>query len=290
MKALPAGLAAHYATGSTTIAYCLAFTRADGQAFRFTSHDADLVVDGATYRAGPGLEVSDLVLTAGLAPDNLELRILYADDAITRADLLAGRWDGAAFRLFAVNYADTAAGTNEILTGTTGEARVAREEAFTLELRGLKQALQRTRGIVTQKTCRHRLGDAGCGVNLVPYTRTGTVSSVTSTRVFTSSGLAAGSPTFAAGWFREGIVTFTSGANAGLARKVKDYAANGQISCLAPFPFTINNGDAFSIVAGCAKRLEEDCRDKFNNVLNFGGEPHLPGVDALTAVPDVGTA
>lgn len=289
MKALPAGLATHYASGSTTIAYCLSFTRTDGQAFRFTSHDADLVVSGATYRAGPGLEVSDLVLTAGLAPDNLELRILYADNAITRADLLAGRWDGATFRLFAVNYADIAAGTNEILTGTTGEVRVAREDAFTLELRGLKQALQRTRGIVTQKTCRHRLGDAGCGVNLTPYTRTGTVSSATSTRVFTSSGLAAGSPTFAAGWFREGVITFTSGLNAGLSRKVKDYSLAGQISCLAPFPFTVSTGDAFSIVAGCGKRLEEDCRDKFSNVLNFGGEPHLPGVDALTAVPDVGT-
>jgi uncharacterized phage protein (TIGR02218 family) len=289
VKTLSVGLSAHFATGSTTIAYCLVFTRADGQVFRFTSHDMDLVVSGATYRAGPGLEVSDLVLSAGLAPDNLELRILYADDAITRADLLAGRWDGATFRLFSVNYADTAAGTNELLTGTTGEVRVARDDAFTLELRGLKQALQRTHGIVTQKTCRHRLGDTGCGVDLAPYTVTDTVSSVTSSRVFTSSGLAAGSPTFVAGWFQEGVITFTSGDNIGLSRKVKDYSVGGQISCLAPFPFAIANGDAFSIIAGCAKRLEEDCRDKFDNVLNFGGEPHLPGVDSLTAVPDVGT-
>lgn len=289
MKTLAAGLAAHYATGSTTVAYCLAFTRADGQTFRFTSHDADLIVSGAVYRAGPGLEVSDLVLTAGLAPDNLELRILYADDAITRADLLAGRWDGATFRLFAVNYEDTTAGTNEILTGTTGEVRVTRDEAFTLELRGLKQALQRTRGVVTQKTCRYRLGDAACGVNLAPYTRTSTVSSVTSPRVFTSSGLAAGSPTFAAGWFAEGVITFSTGLNVGLSRKVKAYTAGGQIECLAPFPFVVVNGDAFEIVAGCGKRLE-DCRNKFSNVLNFGGEPHLPGVDALTAVPDVGAS
>ncbi len=289
MKTLAAGLAAHYATGSTTVAHCLAFTRSDGQTFRFTSHDADLIVGGAVYRAGPGLEVSDLVLTAGLAPDNLELRILYADDAITRADLLAGRWDGATFRLFAVNYADLTAGTDEILTGTTGEVRVTRDEAFTLELRGLKQALQRTRGVVTQKTCRYRLGDTACSVNLAPYTRTGTVSSVTSPRVFTSSGLAAGSPTFAAGWFAEGVITFSTGLNVGLSRKVKAYTAGGQIECLAPFPFAVVNGDAFEIVAGCGKRLE-DCRNKFNNVLNFGGEPHLPGVDALTAVPDVGAS
>jgi hypothetical protein len=28
-----------------------------------------------------------------------------------------------------------------------------------------------------------------------------------------------------------------------------------------------------------------DCVDKYNNILNFQGEPHAPGVDALTSPP-----
>ena len=42
-------------------------------------------------------------------------------------------------------------------------------------------------------------------------------------------------------------------------------------------------GDAFTAVAGCQKRHDVDCRDKFGNLLNFQGEPHLPGIDALTS-------
>jgi len=39
-------------------------------------------------------------------------------------------------------------------------------------------------------------------------------------------------------------------------------------------------------VAGCRKRLDEDCRLKFDNVLNFQGEPHRPTVDAITETPE----
>ncbi len=49
----------------------------------------------------------------------------------------------------------------------------------------------------------------------------------------------------------------------------------------------IQVGDTFDVIAGCRKRLTEDCKVKFNNVLNFQGEPHLPGIDRLTAMADV---
>ena len=288
MKTFTAALSTHYASRATTLAVCLAITRTDGRAFRLTSHDQDLVVNSDRYLAGPGLDLSDLAFTAGLAPDNLELKILYADDAITREDLIAGRWDNAAFTLFEVNCEALSAGTNILATGTTGEVRIARDDGFTVELRSLKQALQKPVGIVTQKTCRYRLGDSRCGVDLAPYTLAGeAVSGVTSQRVFAASGIAADSPTYAADWWKEGLVTFTTGDNAGVARKVKT-SSGATIELVAPMPFAIVVGDLFTIVAGCQKRLEADCRDKFDNVLNFGGEPHLPGVDALTAVPDPG--
>ena len=57
------------------------------------------------------------------------------------------------------------------------------------------------------------------------------------------------------------------------------------VTLVLAMPAAVQVGDTFSIVAGCRKRLE-DCRDKFDNVLNFRGEPHRPGVDALTAAPE----
>lgn len=283
MKTLPVDLAAHIATGSTTLAYCLRLQRQDGSVYRFTSHDVDLTVSGQVYGAGPGLDISDIAFTAGLAPDNLELRVLYASDAITRADLLAGRWSGAVFELFEVNARDTAAGINLLLTGETGEAKLTDGEGFTIELRSLKQALQRPCGSVVQKTCRARLGDSRCGVNLAAHTVADTVGTV-----YAARRLFSGASTFAPdGTFQAGELQFTSGPNAGVRREIKTFFG-GIFELALPMPVDIEPGHAFTAVAGCQGRLEQDCRDRFDNVLNFQGEPHLVGIDALTATPTPG--
>ena len=47
------------------------------------------------------------------------------------------------------------------------------------------------------------------------------------------------------------------------------------------FPFrTLNNGDTVRLVAGC-DRTVETCRDKFSNIINFGGHPLIPIVNVF---------
>lgn len=281
MKTFDAGLAAHYALATTTLARCIEITRADGAVYRYTDAQRDLPVGADTYLAGPGLVVGDIASAAGLAVDNLELTITPDDAAITRADILAGFWDGAAFSIFETNYLDTAGGINILRTGTFGEIRLERSR-FVVELRGLAQALQQPVGDVTSKTCRYRLGDDRCTVDLAPFTHTGTVTSVTSAQVFTASALGQ-----AADYYVEGTITFTSGLNDGITRKVRAFSSGKQFTTSLPFPYAVAVSDTFSAVAGCQKRHAEDCETKFSNILNFGGEPHIPGIDALTAPPEV---
>ena len=54
---------------------------------------------------------------------------------------------------------------------------------------------------------------------------------------------------------------------------------------MIPFVWDVQIGDTYEVIAGCTKRRSEDCRDKFDNVPNFQGEPDRPGVDQLTASP-----
>ena len=77
---------------------------------------------------------------------------------------------------------------------------------------------------------------------------------------------------------------WTSGLNIGLSMEVKTYTV-GNVLLQMPMPFEIAAGDAFNIVAGCAKRRFEDCRDKFSNVLNFRGFPDVPGLDEIVKGP-----
>jgi uncharacterized phage protein (TIGR02218 family) len=290
LKTLPVAYQAHLDTGTTTRAYALKITRTDGQVFAWTSASAGVTLGATTYSAAPGLQISSIASTAGLAVDNLELTTIDDGSIFTRAQVLGGVWQAAAWELLAYNWASPADGTEPIAAGTVGEVQLLRGRVIA-ELRGLQQYLQQPIGNVTSRTCRARFADfpaqAGtnrCGLVAATYTRTDAVTAVTSRQVFTSSTLWAAVGT--ADYYGEGLLTWTSGNSNGRRIKVKAYATGGVLTLMLPMLGDIQVGDTFSILAGCRKRLAEDCAAKFNNALNFAGEPHLPGVDALTAVPD----
>lgn len=83
-----------------------------------------------------------------------------------------------------------------------------------------------------------------------------------------------------AGYFAFGKITMTSGASNGLSMEVKAYDV-GVITLQLEMPLGVAVGDTYTMHAGCGKRIEQDCRNRFNNVINFRGEPFVPGNDAL---------
>ncbi len=94
---------------------------------------------------------------------------------------------------------------------------------------------------------------------------------------YVSGGLA--TPQGASSVFDYGKVTFTSGENNGLSMEVKTYVL-GTLVLQLPMPYAIEAGDTYSLVQGCDRSFVT-CRDRHDNVINFRGEPHLPGQDKL---------
>lgn len=85
-----------------------------------------------------------------------------------------------------------------------------------------------------------------------------------------------------AGYFDDGVLTFTSGANDGFSREIKGYVP-GQFSLQLKFPYAVEVGDTYTATPGCDKSLET-CRDRFNNVVNMRAFPYLPGTDKIVQV------
>lgn len=90
-------------------------------------------------------------------------------------------------------------------------------------------------------------------------------------------------------WYDGGVVKFLTGANAGIAREVKFYDSGsdglGQVDLYLRMPFNIDPGDTLHIWPGCAKNTS-DCKNKFDNLINYQGFPHVPGDDYLKNYPD----
>ena len=278
MLSLSPAYTTHLAGEVTELATCWLITRRDALVLGFTDHPSDLVISGLTYQAALGYSATDVVTSGDLAVDNLNLAGYIDSPSITEPDLMAGLWDYASVEIFEVIVSNLSAGVRRLRRGRIGEVSLGRT-VFEAELRGLSQAFTQQLCELTSPTCRAALGDARCKVNLTPLTVTGTVTSVTSARVWADT-----SRSEAAGYFTFGRITWTSGANAGYAMEVKAHAAGGAITLVLPMPYPIAVGDGYSLVPGCDKLLST-CSTKFSNVINFRGEPHLPGMDEILRGP-----
>lgn len=281
MKTIPALLQATYDSSTPTIAAALKITRADATVYAFTTLDESQTIDGVLYVA-QGLADSSFESAADLSVGNLTLTTQDDGSIFTLRDITGGLWQSARYEAFRYDWTDPTKGKEFLSAGELGQIKM-RDGAVEVELRDWRQYLQQPVGEVSSRTCRARLGDVRCKVLLPPLTNTATVTAVTSRSVFASSGLGTARPT--EDFFGEGELTFTSGPCSGLKQKVKSYTAAGGLTLVLAMPADVVIGNTFSVVAGCRKRLL-DCRDKHNNVLNFRGEPHRPGVDSLTAAPD----
>lgn len=277
MRDIPAALAAHLAGGSTTLCHCWSLTRRDGLTLGFTDHDRDLAFSGITFAARSGLEAAEASAELGFAVGGGEVAGALTSLGIADADVAGGLYDAAGVETWLVDWTDP--GTRLLLDiGTIGEIRRA-GTAFVAELRGLMDRLDEERGRTFRATCGADLGDARCRVDLADprYRTSGTV-------------LAPAQPgempvalagTFPAGRFTGGRLTWQSGANAGLANDVRSHApADGgaRIALWQEPPRAVTAGDAFTLTAGCDKRLST-CAATFSNAVNFQGFPHMPGND-----------
>ncbi|MCW6509829.1 DUF2163 domain-containing protein [Lichenifustis flavocetrariae] len=280
MKALSAPLAAHLASGSTTMAYCWRVTRHDGIVLGFTEHDRDLVYAGTTFAASTGFSASQIEQSLGLSIDNMNAEGALSSAAITDADILAGRYDDATVELFWVNWSDPSMGIT-IAAGNIGEVK-RQGVAFSAEFRSIANRLNQKIGQTYERTCSAKLGDSRCKIDLTSAAYGG--SCVAETAGLTAQIIAAGLSGYAKDWFSGGTLRFTSGANTGLTFELKAHLRTSGVDLLEmwmPTPFPVAIGDTATVTAGCRKTFAV-CKSKFDNHVNFRGYPHIPGTDAVT--------
>ncbi len=280
MKQLPENLAMQLGSGVTTLCWCWRLTRRDGVEMGFTDHDRDLQFDGVTFEAAAGFTASEVKETVGLNVDNLEVSGALSSDRLEEKDLAAGLFDDAKVEIYRVDWNDPA---NRVLmrSGSLGEVRRS-ETAFVAEVRGLAHYLQQPAGRLFQYSCDADVGDARCKADLtqVAFKGVGAVSAVTSPREFTATGLSV----YANGGFSRGLLTFEGGAADGISIEVRSHKNVGGIVTIElwqPVRLPLEVGQSFKITAGCDKTLAT-CLNKFNNVINFRGFPHMPGNDFVT--------
>lgn len=254
----------------TYLAICWRVVRRDGVALGFTTHDRPLLVDGLHYESAPGMVPSAIVGNDDLEIDTMDVAGALTADAISAADLAAGRYDGAAVEVFMIDWQAPDAGRQPLARGTLGtvEAGLDADSGFTAGLHGPTAVLAMTAIESYAPECRAELGDARCRVAMRGRTL----------RVAVDDGLAFAGLAGSAADFLDGRLRVLDGPLAGIERRIIDMTDRALVP---DEPLELATGARVQLWQGCDKRFAT-CRSRFANAANFRGEPHVPGGDVLT--------
>lgn len=237
------------------------------------SWGAATLTDGFTaiYAFVPGFTASAALSSSLQGIQGLTINMPEENTAITQTDLNSGVYTDAQITIEYVNWADAQNGLMIIFAGVFGENTNTDEGELTFEIQGKFTRNRQMLINVYQPTCRADLGDSLCLFDIDGERREFVVDTVISQSVFQTTELTQDDD-----FWKLGVVRFITGQNAGVSIEVMaSKTADGEISMFLPAPLTMQTGDTGEIWPGCDKTLRT-CRDLFDNVVNFRGEPFAP--------------
>lgn len=276
MKTIAAPLQATIDAETTYLCRIWEISLQSGTVLRYTDLDRDLVVGANTYVYDPGITISALAASVD-GGQNASIEVNFDTGKIEESLIRRGQLDGATFTIKAVYWPDTSLGTIPLFSGAVAETEWHDKLSGTITVKSaLAVKSSSTDGEVYSRTCRAQLGDARCQFDIDSVKITCIVDSVTDDLVITASELT-GSTT---DYFAYGTVEWLTGDNADLIDEVQGNTTGTGVVRLALLPrFAIQVGDTFDIRPGCNKEATT-CDTKFNNLLNFRGEPYAPPPNA----------
>lgn len=250
--------------------------RDDGVIYGYTDHDLPLTVDAQLYVPSPGIKRTNLTATSDDRVSNQEFGSAWVD--APEDDLLAGLFDNATVETMLCSWDKPELGTFTVDKGNLGVIQWT-ADGFRGDVQSHMRQLTRNISFSYTASCRHKLFSqfneftiGACSLNSGSYTFAGAVSVVSTDKlVFQTSGVSQGD-----NFCSNGTLVWSSGQNVGVKSSVKKHTVGGvvTIELFLPTPYSITAGDNFDITAGCDKSLAT-CKSKFNNVVNFGGFPHI---------------
>lgn len=267
----------------TYMAECIKITRTDGEIFRFTAHDKQLIIkepDGQyqTYESANSFVMTTLETQNGLAISNMDVDGLIDDDSITEDDLRLGLFDQARVDLFLAYWRDRHVKVLPLRASWIGEIQTENDK-FKVDLRGISNKLAQTFTKATSLECRWTFADSRCGITPATHEASFTVQSVVSSDTFVVP-IPDVDHENAYQW---GNCTFLTGTNAGAKMEILRQWED-RVQLFLPLPYPVEAGDTVKLIKGCDKTFPTCCA-KFDNAKRFGGEPFLAGSDMLTRYP-----
>lgn len=244
--------------------------RRDGVTLGFTTHDNDIRFAGINHRAAPGMVPSAIRTTIGFSDESAGVEGALSHSAISDADLSAGLFDQATIEIGIVDWETRE--HQSLYSGTLGRIENS-GTGFTAELNSAKVELERDLVPRTSPTCRAEFCGLGCGLSAERFSHRYSITDVD----FDLNRIRVDAATPSD--FLDGQVRMLNGPQTGVKFSI---IAVTQDWMTLDRPLVENqvSHPIAELRQGC-DHTHSTCSGRFNNAVNFRGEPFLPGNDLL---------
>ncbi len=275
MKNISENLKGHLAKEVTTLAKFILITCKDGSVIALTSFDKEFQYDGNIYK--PYLSSDIFADYSGFSVNKKEsILSVIEDDIISKTEVESSKLDSADIEIFLLNYESPEDGKLILKKGFISKIRYDDDKLF-IEISGYSSLLKNRISQNFSPNCRAKFGDSKCGINIADHTFSGAVTFTINKMEFIDT-----ARTEEKNYFSKGVITFLSGANSGSIREIANFT-EGKFKLLTSLIKDIETGDEYQVSVGCDKN-SQTCISKFDNIINFRGEPHIPGTDRILKV------
>jgi uncharacterized phage protein (TIGR02218 family) len=279
MRNLPALLEAELQGAAYGICRLVKITRKSGAVLRIAEHQQDMVVEGDTYVRARGFRCSSLPFRLNSSSTSTSFEIVAVDGGlIDPDDLRNGLYDTATVVISAASHLVPGNGKIDLFRGNFGDITLTDVGLAQIRVTGLFARADQLLIEHYSPMCRTEFGDARCKVPLGPLTQSATVVSVSGFNIVIS-GSAAGRPD---DYWNLGLVMPTSGPGVGDGFEIRDWSTGSNvIKTYLPPVGKLYAGDSVNLIPGCDfTRSETTGCGRYNNIINYRGEPYVPGQDA----------
>ena len=258
---------------------CWKIKTKNNELLAFSTADIDFEYDNILFHSISGNDIKEQTSNIDVEKDELILSLYVNNNIIKEKDILSGKYDNAEVEVFIVDLLHLDKQKITLINGNI-DSITLKNQQFIANVSGLKNQLNKIIGDVYSPICRARFCDNKCKLSKINYTYSAEISTIYDNRTFFTNNKDILSKNN--GYFDNGIITFKSGLNKNNSIGIRQFTS-GNFTLILDTPYKMEIGDKFEVIAGCDKQFNT-CINKFNNAINFRGEPHLPGIELLLKV------
>jgi uncharacterized phage protein (TIGR02218 family) len=251
-------------------AICWHIQLTNGDQLRLTNYNEDINIKDYKYIAESIFTYKSIEKSSELLTEKNEICGIICDKYFKRQDIINGKLNDAYIEIFLINTNNLDNGKLILNQGYVSNIKIINNK-FIANISSLKNKFNNKITNSFSQNCRAKFCDKDCSLYEENYKFYGKISKVISNNTLFDA--ERNEENF---YFNFGEITFISGNNTGLCFQVKNFK-NGEIELNLPSIYKLAVGDTYAIIAGCDKNFSS-CVTKFNNALNFRGEPYISKV------------